>query len=190
LAGFRSEVKIGKSLPRTLARTTIRSLLCSTRKLPKANHMEVRRTMRDAALIELLFSTGMRVGEVVAANMEHLDMERLVISVQGKGDREREIPIVCDAVRESLLEYVTERRKGNIQPEDPLFANRHGTRLSDQSIIAILRRQAARIGAGRITPHMLRHTVATLLLEDGVDLRHIQLFLATVRSQPPRSTYR
>jgi len=124
-----------------------------------------------------LFATGMRVSEVVATNLAHVDMDRLVISVQGKGNREREIPIVCIAVREALVDHLDRRLKDGASPGDPLFVNRRGTRLSDQSIRSLLRRQAAGIGAHRITPHMLRHTVATLLLEDGVDLRHIQRLL-------------
>lgn len=177
LAGLRSEVKIGNSLPRTVARATIKSLLCSTRKSPAAGREARERKIRDTALVELLFATGMRVSEVVATNIGHVDMERLVISVLGKGNREREIPIVCDAVEEALARHLAQRRRDNAKPNDPVFLNRRGSRLSDQSIRAILRRQAMGIGAGRVTPHMLRHTVATLLLEDGVDLRHIQRLL-------------
>jgi integrase/recombinase XerD len=178
LAGMRSEVKTGSSLPRTLARTTIRSLLCSMRKSATASQAATKRKIRDTAMVELLFATGMRVSEVVATNIGHIDMERLVISVQGKGNREREIPIVCDAVRDALIRHLAQRRRENARVDDALFLNRRGSRLSDQSIRAILRRQAAKIGGvGRITPHMLRHTVATLLLEDGVDLRNIQRLL-------------
>lgn len=177
LAGFRSEVKVGVNLPRTVARSTIRSLLRSPRKLLPTTVHSTRRQIRDSALLELLFSTGMRVSEVVAANLIHLDMTRLVISVRGKGNREREIPIVCDGLREILTRHISERRNQGAEPDDPLFVNQRGNRLSDQSIRAILRGHGAAIGAQRITPHMLRHTVATLLLEDGVDLRHIQRLL-------------
>jgi integrase/recombinase XerD len=128
----------------------------------------------------MLFSTGMRVSEVVFTDIGHVDMDRQVISVHGKGNREREIPIVCDAFREALLQHLSERRRGvtaQAAQEVPLFVNRRGSRMSDQSVRAVLRRHAARAGVRRITPHMLRHTVATLLLEDGVDLRHIQRLL-------------
>lgn len=177
LAGFRSEVKVGISLPRTVARSTVRTLLRSTRKLEATSQTSKRRTNRDTALVELLFATGMRVSEVVSTNLGDVDMDRLVISVHGKGNREREIPIVCDAFREVLELQIRTRRDDNASAEDPLFVNRRGKRMSDQSIRAVLRRQASRIGTKRITPHMLRHTVATLLLEDGVDLRHIQRLL-------------
>ncbi len=177
LAGFRSEVKVGSSLPRTVARTTIKSLLRSTNRLTGDTPTSKRRNIRDIALVELLFSTGMRVSEAVTTNISQVDTERLVISVCGKGNREREIPIVCDAFREKLLNQIAQRLADGGRAEDPLFVNRRGVRISDQSVRTVLRKHAARIGARRITPHMLRHTVATLLLEDGVDLRHIQRLL-------------
>jgi integrase/recombinase XerD len=177
LVGFRSEVKVGIRLPRTVARTTIRTLLRSPRKLRALTASSKLRKVQDTALIELLFSTGMRVSEVVATNVDQIDMDRLVISVRGKGNREREIPIVCDAFREALEQHLAERQMAQIKSGDPLFMNRRGNRMSDQSVRAVIRRYASCIGAHHITPHMLRHTVATLLLEDGVDLRHIQRLL-------------
>ena len=177
LAGFRSEVKVGLSLPRIVARSTVRLLLRSPRKLLPTTANSARRKIQDIALIELLFSTGMRVSEVVTSNLIHLDMDRLAISVHGKGNREREIPIACDGLREVLQQHISERRDQGAEPDDPLFVNRRGYRISDQSIRTVIRRYGTAIGTRRITPHMLRHTVATLLLEDGVDLRHIQRLL-------------
>jgi integrase/recombinase XerD len=177
LAGFRSEIKVGNSLPRIVARATVRSLLRSPRTRVPATSIQSSRRTQETALIETLFSTGMRVGEVVSTNMGAVDMERLVVKVCGKGNREREIPIVCGALRESLSQLIAERSAAGATPDAPLFVNRRGTRLSDQSVRAVLRRHSAQIGARRITPHMLRHTVATLLLEDGADLYHIQRLL-------------
>ena len=177
LAGFRSEVKVGSIIPRTVARATVKLLLQSPRREVAREPSKSKRSILETALIEILFSTGMRVSEVVATNIGDVDTERLVISVRGKGNREREIPIVCDAVQEALSQYLVERCLNDTIPDDPLFINRRGGRMSDQSIRAVLRRHAARIGTRRITPHMLRHTLATLLLEDGVDLRHIQRVL-------------
>lgn len=168
LAGLRSEVKVGVSLPRTIARATVRSLLRSPRRQAATSATAARRKIQEIALIETLFSTGMRVSEVVALNIMHIDMERLVISVKGKGNREREIPIVCDAFREALSQHLAERCTEGGTSDAPLFVNRRGSRMSDQTVRSVLRRHAARIGTRRITPHMLRHTVATLLLEDGV----------------------
>lgn len=177
LSSFRSEVKIGTSLPRTIARSTVRSLLRSPRIQPVSTTTAAERKIQETALIEALFSTGMRVSEIVSTDIGQVDMDRQVVSIRGKGNREREIPIVCDAFRESLAQQLVLRSKSKPTPQAPLFVNRRGARMSDQTVRAILRRHAARIGACRITPHMLRHTIATLLLEDGVDLRHIQRLL-------------
>ena len=177
LAGLRSEVKVGVSLPRTVARSTIKSLLCATRVQSASSAKATRRKIRDIALVELLFATGMRVSEAVSTDVEHVDLDRLTITVRGKGNRERQIPIVCEAFREALVSHLDERRTQGALGSGPLFVNRRGTRLSDQSVRGILRRHSAKLGARRITPHMLRHTVATLLLEEGADLRHIQRLL-------------
>ena len=177
LAGLRNDVKVGISLPRIIARNTVRSLLRSPRREIARTKASSNRKSLEIALIETLFSTGMRVSEVVALNCAHLDLERLVISVHGKGNREREIPIVCDAFKNVLLEWLQHRKNNGATYDCPVFANRRGVRMSDQSVRAILRRHASKIGTRRITPHMLRHTIATLLLEDGVDLRHIQRLL-------------
>jgi len=177
LAGYRSEVKIGTSFPRTVSRSTVKSLLRSARKHPTETETGIRRRTQETALVETLFSTGMRVSEVVSTNIKHVDMDRMIIDVRGKGNRERETPIVCDAFKDALLEQLATRNAAGATPDSPQFVNRAGRRMSDQSVRAILRRHAAKIGAKKITPHMLRHTIATLLLEDGVDLRYIQRLL-------------
>lgn len=177
LLSLRSEIKVGNSLPRVIARSTVRSLLRSSHQKTATNGVAEVKPTQDRALLEMLFSTGMRVSEVVATNIGQVDFERLSISVQGKGNRERLIPIACEALRESLASQIERRGSSGATAIDPLFVNRRGTRMTDQSVRLILRNHANRIGAKRITPHMLRHTVATLLLEDGVDLRHIQRLL-------------
>jgi len=177
LRRLRSEVKVGMSLPRTVARSTVRALLRSARNGNDETDLARIRRTQETALIEILFSTGMRVSEVVSTNIGQVDMDRLVISVHGKGNREREVPIVCEALKEALSQQIAIRHADGATDEAPLFVNKRGRRLSDQSVRTILRRHAEKIGARKITPHMLRHTIATLLLEDGVDLRHIQRLL-------------
>lgn len=177
LMGLRCEVKVGKSLPRTIARSSVRSLLRASRNQSGATVTAVRRRILETAVVETLFSTGMRVSETVTLNMNDVDMDRLVIFVRGKGNREREIPIVCGEFEDALLEQLNERRRQNATADSALFVNRRGNRLSDQSVRSLLRRHSSAAGGKQVTPHMLRHTVATLLLEDGVDLRHIQRLL-------------
>lgn len=174
---FRSEVKVGSSLPRIVARSTVRSLLRSPRKQAMSVQVPNANLMQEIALLEMLFSTGMRVSEVSATTIKQVDLERQVISVRGKGNREREIPIVCGEFQDALQRQLAWRFLNSAEGDAPLFVNRRGILLSDQSIRAILRKHATNIGSKRITPHMLRHTIATLLLEDGVDLRHIQRLL-------------
>lgn len=120
LAGFRIEVKVGISLPRTVARSTVRMLLRSTHKLEAISQTSKRRKIRDTALVEMLFATGMRVSEVVSTNIGSVDMERLVISVRGKGNREREIPIVCEAFREALELQVRTRQESSVPRRSPV----------------------------------------------------------------------
>lgn len=177
IMGFRCEVKVGKSLPKTIARSAVRSLLRAPRNEFPRTVNGVRKKVLETAIVETLFSTGMRVSETVALNINDIDMDRLVISVRGKGNREREIPIVCEAFQDALSEQLRSREQQGAVVDAPLFANRHGNRLSDQSVRGMLRRHSSQIGGRQVTPHMLRHTVATLLLEDGVDLRHIQRLL-------------
>jgi len=177
LARFRSEIKVGTSLPRTIGRSTVRSLLHSTRKQVPSALGTYSRLHQEITLLEMLFSTGMRVGEVSGIKIGQVDPDRQIISVYGKGNRERQIPIVCGAFQVTLLAHIEWRQQKGGHSESPLFVSRRGTRLSDQSIRAILRKHAKNIGTKRITPHMLRHTIATLLLEEGVDLRHIQRLL-------------
>ena len=176
LARFRSEIKVGSSLPRIIARSTVRSLLRSPRK-KGTKRVSCERMMQEATLLEMLFSTGMRVSEVANTKIGQVDMVRQIISVHGKGNRERTIPIVCVGLQEALECQIKWRNLNGGTSDSPLFVNQRNKELSDQSIRAILRRHAKKIGAKHITPHMLRHTVATLLLEDGVDLRHIQRLL-------------
>lgn len=177
LGRLRCDVRIGDSLPRTVGRETVKSLIRSVRNQPATSISAGARKIQETAIVEMLFSTGMRVGELVATNLSDVDMDRLIIVVRGKGCREREIPIVCDPFRDALERHMTARCDAGTEADGPLFVNRRGRRLSDQSVRAILRRHTTALGGRHVTPHMLRHTVATMLLEEGVDLRHIQRLL-------------
>jgi integrase/recombinase XerD len=177
LGRFRSEIKVGSSLPRIISRSAVRSLLRSPRIQVASAPLSQARLRQETTLLEMLFSTGMRVGEVSGTTIGQVDLDRQIISVHGKGNREREIPIVCSALQEVLSDQIKWRCSNGAMSESPLFVNRRSRRLSDQSIRSVLRRHASNISAKRVTPHMLRHTVATLLLEEGVDLRNIQRLL-------------
>lgn len=135
------------------------------------------RALRDLALVDLLFATGMRVGELSALDVRDYFMREAVFRVQGKGGRDR-LAFVVDEQTVQIQRAHMEAR-AHVETDGPaLFVNASGGRLSTQGItnvIAKLRREA-RIRR-HVTPHMLRHTVATLLLRNGVDIRVVQEFL-------------
>lgn len=135
------------------------------------------RALRDLALVDLLFATGMRVGEASALDVRDYFIREAVFRVQGKGGRDR-LAFVVDE-QTLLIQRAHMDARARLRADSPaLFVNASGGRLSTQGItnvIARLRRQA-RIRR-HVTPHMLRHTVATLLLRNGVDIRVVQEFL-------------
>jgi integrase/recombinase XerD len=135
------------------------------------------RALRDLALVDLLFATGMRVGEASSLDVRDYFTREAVFRVQGKGGRDR-LAFVVDEQTVQIQRAHMETRS-HIGTDSPaLFVNASGGRLSTQgmtNVIARLRREA-RIRR-HITPHMLRHTVATLLLRNGVDIRLVQEFL-------------
>lgn len=172
-------IRIGRSLPRTISLSTLRSIFHAIytnsniwfREGPLRD-----RAIRDVALFELMFSSGMRVSEISDLRVDAFDFERRTVLVKGKGNKERLIPI-CDAeVHAALIAH--SRIQMSISGSGAFFfTNRFGDRLSEQSIRIALKRHAKAAGVAGITPHVFRHTVATMLLEQGVDLRFIQTFL-------------
>jgi len=174
---LRSGVKLGRPLPRTVSKAGIKNLIATAyRPAPGKRRKTIARHKRNAALIELLFCTGMRVSEISRLTLAAVNLSDDTILVDGKGSRERTIPIVSPELRRSLQAWLALRRR--IALDVPfLFLNRAGRRLSEQSIRAVVRQAATASGCGRVTPHMFRHTLATQLLEEGVDLRHIQRLL-------------
>lgn len=174
LEHFRSGIRLGKSLPRIINRKQVGSLLRHHYPSNHAKNTLSKKEIRDRALLEILFGTGMRVSEVSNLPVAAVDLSSDRIWVAGKGNRERVIPIVSAELSAALKEHI---RSNADSRSKFLFNNRAGRRLSEQSIRNILRKAATTLKLGRITPHMLRHTVGTLLLEQGVDLRHIQRLL-------------
>ncbi len=177
LAGFRDRIRVGLALPRTVASSTVQAFLREVHKPPSSSPRAMERRQRDIALFEMMFSTGMRVCELSGLNLGSIDQDRGIILVHGKGNRERSVPIVCPQLREALASHVAVRVAAGAKNADPLFSNQRGVRLSEQSIRSLMLRYGRAAGAGTLTPHMFRHTVATLLLEGGADLRHIQELL-------------
>jgi integrase/recombinase XerD len=133
--------------------------------------------LRDTAVLETIFATGARVSEVCHLEMEDVDLHEGWIRILGKGARERVVQI-CDLSILAALEAYRACRDVVAPREAYFFLNRHGRRLSEQAVRTLLRRHASHAGVdGPVRPHLLRHSVATLLLEEGVDIRHIQHLL-------------
>ena len=138
--------------------------------------------VRDRAILELLYSSGLRVGEVESLNVDDLNVREAMVKVMGKGRKERMVPVGAKAI-EALKYYLIERalfkrQKGRQGEEAALFLNKNGKRLTDRQIRRIVVKYARLMGMeGQIGPHTLRHTFATHLLLGGADLRVIQELL-------------
>ncbi|MBI5017228.1 MAG: tyrosine recombinase XerC [Deltaproteobacteria bacterium] len=134
---------------------------------------------RDRAMFELLYATGIRVGELVGLSGEDVHLASATARIRGKGRVEREVPVTETAV-EALRQYLELRRAAAapLAPEGPVFLNARGGRLTDRSVRRILDRWVVRASIARhVSPHTLRHTFATHLLAGGADLRAIQELL-------------
>lgn len=134
---------------------------------------------RDLALVELLYGAGLRVGELVALDMDDLSLSDRLLRVSGKGRKERIVPFgrwAAEAVRAYLPHRSAWRRQQ--RGDDPVFVNQRGGRLSDRSVRRVLNDAVRRTAdLHRLHPHALRHAFATHLLEAGMDLRAIQELL-------------
>lgn len=134
---------------------------------------------RNRAIIEVLFSCGLRVSELVNLKLSNLYLKEQYIRVFGKGSKERLVPISPKAIKE-LGFWFDDRQHMNIKPgeEDYVFLNRRGAHLTRTMILIMIKTQAAEAGIQKtISPHTLRHSFATVLLEGGADLRVIQVLL-------------
>lgn len=136
---------------------------------------EKRETLRDAVVFELLFATGMRVSELCDLKASDVNLADGQILIHGKGSKERVIQLVNREVLALLRHYAQLRRA---EHNETFLQSRDKKRLSEQSVRRILRKYAGIIGTEiRITPHMFRHSLATQLLENDVDIRYIQQLL-------------
>lgn len=175
MIGMRTHIQAPKILPRTIPLHSIEKILSAAYKVyNEQSGLRKQEALRNIAVLELLFATGIRVSELCGLNTEDVDLIEGSIMIFGKGAKERRLYIGSSATLSVLQRYLDSRI--SIQPA--LFVNRQGKRLSDQSVRAILRHLAELATPGlTITPHMFRHSFATLLLEDNVDIRYIQKML-------------
>lgn len=167
-------------LPRTVPLSTIDTILqCAYRQkhLLKRGTYRHYSALRDIAVLELLFATGMRVSELCSLQPMSVNLTDGTIKIYGKGSKERIIQIGNKAVLSAVVDY-HQAFSTTIAEAGCFFVNRLGTQLSDQSVRFMIRKYCAIAGVDQhITPHMFRHSFATLLLEEDVDIRYIQQLL-------------
>ena len=135
--------------------------------------------MRDLAMLEVLYATGIRVSELISLRVEDLNLDAGYLTCKGKGSKERIVPLGRKAI-ERLQPYLREVRPHLIRRGESgnLFTNRNGARMSRQGFWKILKGYGAAAGlTRRLSPHVLRHSFATHLLEHGADLRSVQMML-------------
>jgi integrase/recombinase XerC len=173
--------KVEKRLPTTLTVDEAFRLMEAPRHPPKNSSLDGpqnNRKTRDRAILELLYSSGLRVGELVGLNLNQLDLDLGIVKVMGKGRKERIVPVGMKAA-EALKAYLEER--GVWAGEEPLFINLKGGRLSARTVGRLVKSYSKRSGIFRkVSPHSLRHTFATHLLDAGADIREIQEMLGHV----------
>jgi integrase/recombinase XerD len=161
-----------RKLPQVLSRGEIEQLLSQPRGSEPAS-------LRDRALLELMYASGLRASEAIGLEVSDIDLEERVLRARGKGSKERMVPIGGAALR-ALEHYLQHGRAALVKdaPESHLFVNFRGGPLTRQGLYKIVRRHAATAGlAERMSPHTLRHTFATHLLAGGCDLRSVQEML-------------
>ena len=166
--------KQDKKLPRFLEYEEIKKLLDT----PSLNSWL---GARDRAIMETLYSTGIRVSELVALNMDDIDFLGEVVHIRGKGKKERIAPIGSSALQviQHYMEYRNKRAQNNVNFDSKvLFVNKHGKRLSTRSVRRKMDKYLKMAGLDpAISPHTLRHSFATHMLNNGADLRSVQELL-------------
>lgn len=164
--------KIGRSLPQSLTEQDVDALLSAPRVAEPLGH-------RDRTMLEVLYATGVRVSELINLKLSQINLNQGVLRIIGKGDRERLIPL-GDEAQDWIRDFI-EGPRGEILLErqtEYLFPTRRGDRMTRQAFWHIIKRYAKKAGIGKkLSPHTVRHAFATHLLNNGADLRVVQLLL-------------
>lgn len=173
----RIKIKEGKKVPRTIDPSIIKKLyryLYEQKNSIDKKSLSYGVIVRDIAVLELLFSTGLRVSELSHLKLVGMDLNKNTICIKGKGNKERLIPI-CSIETKDALHCYFKLFRDKIGLAGYFFLNRHGRRLSEQSIRFMIKKYMKHLNIKKnITPHMFRHSIATMLLENEVDIRYIQ----------------
>ena len=163
---------LGRYLPASLSEQEVRALL-------QAPATDTALGLRDRAMLEVLYASGLRISELVSLRLGAVNVRQGVVRILGKGGKERLVPIGAEALR-WVEQFVEEARSELVQgsPSDALFPSRRGRSMTRQTFWYAIKRYAALAGIDRsISPHTLRHAFATHLLNHGADLRAVQMML-------------
>ena len=165
--------KVRKYLPKAISQEDVEKLLSAPQLRPGP------RSLRDRAILEMLYASGMRVSELVALNVGDVDLASASVRCVGKAGKERVIPIYPQAAR-AIDKYISEGRIQLMRDPDEkaLFLNHRGRRLTRQGLWLIIKRYVEEVGINDpVTPHTLRHSFATHMLSGGADLQDVQALL-------------
>jgi integrase/recombinase XerD len=165
--------KVKKHLPKAISVDDVERLLAEPLKSSSP------KSLRDSALLEVLYATGMRVTELVSLNVQDVDLDAGTVYCLGKGERERIVPIY-DHASQVLATYLADGRPSLVRDaeEKALFLNHRGERLTRQGLWLIIKHYVDTIGIeAEVTPHTLRHSFATHMLHGGAKLRDVQKLL-------------
>ena len=172
---FKEEIILPRTIPRDIVEHLLRKMYEEKEKDMTAN--EKRFLIRDIAVVEFLFATGLRVSELSALWREDMDLHTGIFLIKGKGSKERYMQIENREVQKAIEEYYS-LFQDKIGQQEYFFLNKWGNRLSEQAVRIMLRKHVEKAGIpAHLTPHMFRHAFATLLLEEDVDIRYIQKML-------------
>ncbi|WP_321469595.1 tyrosine-type recombinase/integrase [Halarcobacter sp.] len=178
---MRVSIKEPKILPKTIELKEIRKVLKYLYRLKdefiNKDVYSYKALVRDIVIIEVLFTTGMRVSEICSIKQKNINLQTGIIKIKGKGDKERIIQICDNEVKKILREYIN-LFSNQMEKIDYFLVNRLANKISEQSVRLMIKKYQKQSGLDKhITPHMFRHSFATLLLEEGVDIRYIQHML-------------
>lgn len=178
---MRVAIKEPKNLPKTIQLREIKKVLKylyrQKEQFEDKNIYSYKALVRDIGIIEILFTTGIRVSEICNIKRENINLQTGIITIQGKGNKERVIQICDSEVKKTLKEYIN-LFANQLKENEYFLINRLGNQISEQSVRLMIKKYQKESGVQKhITPHMFRHSFATLLLEEGVDIRYIQHML-------------
>jgi len=169
--------RVDRYVPRTISEQDVDRLLREPRKAARSRRPEA---LRDLAMIETLYASGMRVSELVALDTDDVDFDTGLVGCPGKAGRRRQVPLRAQAI-DALDDYLRNGRPTLASPDETaLFVNHRGSRLTRQGFWLILKAYAEEADIEHLTPHTLRHSFATHALRDGAELRDVQQLLGHV----------